>query len=309
VSKTYNEYNNKLKIRSTINQLYYYNKNIGCEFMKGLVESQVGYRELAEKYEAINRRLEERLQQEIAKNKEKDLLLIQQSRLAAMGEMITTIGQQWRRPLKNLSHLIQDVKEADEFGEIDGQFVDRFTRESMLQINLMSRAINDFRKFYKPDHEKSTFSVGDAIEDALFIFSQSLKDHGIEVEFEYRGQQPAFGYPNEFSQAVLHILTNARDEFVESGSNNRVLVIKITETEQFIISEFTNNAGGIEPSLMHAIFAPYFTTKPHGTGLGLYMTKKIMENMNGQVSVENTGDGARFTLSVPKVKAAIKTEF
>lgn len=277
--------------------------------MKGLVESQIGYRELAEKYEAINRRLEERLQHEIAKNKEKDLLLIQQARLAAMGEMITTIGQQWRRPLKSLSHLIQDVKEADEFGEIDGQFIDRFTRESMMQINLMSRAINDFRKFYKPDQEKCTFSVGDAIEDALFIFSQTLKDHGIEVGFEYRGQQPAFGYPNEFSQAVLHILTNARDAFVESGSSSRILTIKIVETEQFITAEFTNNAGGIEPSLMKTIFAPYFTTKPHGTGLGLYMTKKIMENMNGIVTVENTGDGARFTLFVPKVSAAVKTDF
>jgi signal transduction histidine kinase len=288
---------------------YYQSEHNGSELMKSAAVTEMTDRELAEKYEAINRRLEEQLQREIAKNREKDQILIQQARLVAMGEMITTIGQQWRRPIKSLSHLIQDVKEADEFGEIDGPFIDRFTRESMIQINLMSRAINDFRKFYKPDYDKSTFSVGDAIEDALFIFTPSLNDHGIEVEFEYRGQQPAFGYPNEFSQVVLHILTNARDAFIESGRSNRILTIKIGETEQFITAEFTNNAGGIEPSLLKTIFAPYFTTKPHGTGLGLYMTKKIMENMNGQVTVESTGNGARFTLYVPKVAATVKSDF
>jgi signal transduction histidine kinase len=279
--------------------------------MKRLKEREKSYRELEEKYEVmktLNQTLEKRIEEEVAKTREKDHILIQHSRLAAMGEMIASIGHQWRQPLNSLSLLIQDVREALEFGEIDDQYIDRFIRESMIQIKQMTRTINDFRKFYTPNQEKSPFSVGESIEDALSIFSSSLKNHGIQVEFEYRGQQIAYGFPNEYSQVVLNILTNARDAFVQGDISNRKLLIKLAETEDCVSAEFIDNAGGIEPALLNKVFDPYFTTRNHGTGLGLYMTKMILENMNGSVSLENTGDGARFCLSVPKVNAAYKPE-
>jgi len=274
-------------------------------------ESEKNYQELLKKYELVvnqNRYLEKRIQEEVIKNKQKDHILIEQSRLAAMGGMVASIGHQWRQPLNNLSLLIHDVREALEFGEIDDQYIDRFTRESMLQIKHMSRTINDFRKFYKPNKEKILFSVGDSIEEALSIFSMSLKNHGIQVEFEYRGQQMAYGYPNEFSQVVLNILTNARDAFVQKDIRHRKLCIKIGESGEFVTAEFIDNAGGIEPPLLQKVFDPYFTTRPNGTGLGLYLTKMILEKMNGAISVENTGNGAKFCLSVPKITAAIKQE-
>ncbi|ETI66713.1 sensor histidine kinase [Neobacillus vireti] len=279
--------------------------------MKEQSECKQKDQDLTKKYELLlqqNRYLEKRLQEEVVKNKQKDTILIEQSRLAAMGGMVASIGHQWRQPLNNLSLMMHDVREALEFGEIDNQYIDRFTRESMQQIKHMARTINDFRKFYKPNKEKSFFSVGDSIEEALSIFSLSLKNHGIQVEFEYRGQQMAYGYPNEYSQVVLNILTNARDAFVQKGISHRKLVIKIGESGKFIKSEFIDNAGGIEPTLLKKVFDPYFTTRPQGSGLGLYMTKMILENMNGSVTVENTGDGARFCLSVPKVSAAIEQE-
>jgi PAS domain S-box-containing protein len=253
--------------------------------------------------ETLNQNLEKRIQLEVAKNRQKDHILIQQSRLAAMGEMIASIGHQWRQPLNSLSLLIQDVREALDFGEIDDQYIDRFIKESMIQIKHMSRTINDFRKFYRTNKERCTFSISDSIEDALSIFSSSLKNHAIHVDFEYRGQQMAYGYPNEFSQVVLNILTNARDAFVANQIPNRKLDITIHERGEYLDAIFTDNAGGIEQALLGKIFDPYFTTRPNGTGLGLYMTKMILENMNGSVVVENTGDGARFTLSVPKVTA------
>lgn len=258
--------------------------------------------------ESINQNLEKRIQVEVAKNRQKDHILIQQSRLAAMGEMIASIGHQWRQPLNSLSLLIQDVQEALDFGEINDQYIDSFTKESMIQIKHMSQTITDFRKFYRPNKDRSIFSITDSIEDALLIFCSSLKNHAIHVEFEYRGQQMAYGFPNEYSQVVLNILTNARDAFVTSNIQNRKLHIKIEETEEFYIAEFTDNAGGIDPVLLEKVFDPYFTTRPHGTGIGLYMTKMILENMNGNVKVKNTGDGARFSLSVPKVKAGIIPE-
>ncbi|QIZ08797.1 HAMP domain-containing histidine kinase [Priestia megaterium] len=277
--------------------------------MKKLKESEKSYQDLVKIYESVEtvkQDLEQRIQEEVAKNREKDYVLIQQLRLAGMGEMIASIGHQRRQPLNSLSLLIQDVREAREFGENDDQYIDRFTREGLLQIKHMSRNINDFRKFYKPNKEKVPFSVGDSIEDALSIFSSSLINHEIQVEFEYRGRYMAYGYSNEYSQVVLNLFTNTRDAFVQNAINNRKILIKIDETAKEISVEFIDNAGGIEPSLLKKIFEPYFTTKHHGTGLGLYMAKKTLENMDGSVLAENTGDGARFCLTVPKVAAAVK---
>lgn len=267
-------------------------------------EQEINYQELAEQYEAINQLLEKRIQEEIAKNLEKDQILIQHSRLAVMGEIMSAIGHQWRQPLNSLLLLIQDVRDALEFGEINESYIDRFTRESMIQIKHMSQTIHDFRKFYKPNNEKSTFSVGDSIEEALSIFSPCLKTHGIFVEFENRGQQLAYGYPNEFSLAVLNVLTNARDAFVLKEIPRRKITIEIMETKEFVTAIFTDNAYGIEPAIIDKVFHPHFTTKPNGTGLGLYLTKMTLEKMDGSVTVENTGDGARFSINVPKATAA-----
>jgi PAS domain S-box-containing protein len=250
--------------------------------------------------ENLNFELEKRVQEEVQKNRQKDHMLIQQSRLAAIGEMIASIGHQWRQPLNSLSLLIQDVPEAVEFGEINSEYINKFSKESMVLIKHMSQTIHDFRKFYLPNKEKTAFSLSESIEDALSIFSISLKNHHIDVQFEYRGQQKAFGYQNEFSQAVLNILTNARDTFVEKKIELRKLYIKIDENPLFYSAEILDNAGGIDPEVIDKIFDPYFTTRPSGSGLGLYMTKMILENMNGSIIVDNKGDGARFLLTVPK---------
>lgn len=256
--------------------------------------------------ETLNRDLEKRIHEEVAKNREKDHILIQQSRLAAMGEMIASIGHQWRQPLNNLSLLIQDVREAREFGEIDDHYIDQFTRESMIQIKHMSQTINDFRRFYRPNKEKTRFSLAESIEDALSIFSSSLKSHDIHVEFEYRGSQMAYGYPNEFSQVVLNILTNARDAFVHKGISDRCIKIRIIENADTLEAVFADNAGGIDENHLNNIFDPYFTTRPHGTGLGLYMARMILENMDGTATVVAYDNGASFSLIVPRVSTFLK---
>ncbi|WP_223589960.1 sensor histidine kinase [Neobacillus bataviensis] len=273
-------------------------------------EKDLSYQALFEKYEEtikLNRYLEKRIEEIAAANKQKENLLIQQSRLAAMGEMLASIGHQWRLPLNSLTLLIHDLKDALEYGEINDKYFDRFTRDSMSQITQMSETINDFRKFYKFNKEKTTFSIGDSIEEALSIFSLSLQNHGIVVQFEYRGQQMAYGVPNEYSQVVLNILTNARDAFVHKEIPNRKIIIKLTETNNIIKADFIDNAGGIDPAHIHEVFEPYFTTRPQGTGLGLHMSKLIVEKMNGSITVENTGHGARFSILLPKLSVSNNT--
>lgn len=259
------------------------------------------YQNLLEKYET----LEKKYAEEFEKNRQKEHMLIQQSRLAAMGEMIANIGHQWRQPLNHLSLLIQDVSETFEFEEINDQYIDQFKTESMVQIKHMSRTINDFRKFYSPNKEKATFSLGESIEDALSIFSASLKTYNIHVKFEFRGKQMVYGYQNEFSQVVLNILTNARDTFIDRGVKDRNLTISICQTSNFFTAEFIDNAGGIKVEILPRLFDPYFTTRTHGTGLGLYMSKMILENMNGCIKAENTDAGAKFLLFVPIAKEGI----
>ncbi|MEH7180461.1 sensor histidine kinase [Neobacillus vireti] len=269
--------------------------------IKKLKESEVNCRELAEEYEIITNSLEERVKEEGEKNRQKDLFLIQHSRLAAKGELISSIGHQWRQPLNRLSLIIQDVREALQFGEINDQYIEIFTKESMSQINYMSQTIHDYQKFYQPNKEKSPFSVAQCVEDALSIFSSNLTDHKIHVDFNYREQPMAYGYPNEYSQVILNILMNTKDVFVANGVKNRRLDISIGTKDNFVFLDITDNGGGIESALLSRVFDPYFTTKQHGTGIGLYMTKMIIENMNGSVQVNNSESGARFTLSVPKV--------
>ncbi|MCQ6282176.1 sensor histidine kinase [Bacillus sp. EB600] len=253
--------------------------------------------------EKVNLELMKRIHTEKQKYSQKDHKLIQQSRLAAMGEMIANIGYQWRQPLNNLSLLIQDVSEAQEFDEINDEYITRLTKESMALIKHMSRSINDLRKFYQQNNEKTAFSLPEAIEEALSIFSLNLTNYDIHVHFEYRGQHSVFGYQNEFIQVFLHLLMNARDAFVINNVKNRKICIKIDEDECFYMIEIIDNGGGMDRSLLDKIFHPYFTTKTNGTGLGLFMTKNILESMNGSVKAENTGDGAKFLLFVPKVVA------
>jgi signal transduction histidine kinase len=276
-------------------------------FHHQLKQSEKKYQDLVENFQLeknLNIELLKRIKEEVSKNRQKDYMLVQQSRLAAMGEMIASIGHQWRQPLNNLSLLIQDVSEAQEFNELNDHYVNRFTKESMVLIKHMSQTINDFRKFYMPNKERAVFSLSESIEHALSIFSLSLKNHNIHVQFEYRGQQRVYGFQNEFIQVILNIFVNAKDAFVSNNIENRKLSIKIDEDEWFYMTEVIDTGGGIEPSLLDKIFDPYFTTRQNGTGLGLYMAKVILENMHGNIKAVNTGAGARFLLFMPKPEAA-----
>jgi signal transduction histidine kinase len=171
----------------------------------------------------------------------------------------------------------------------------------------MSKINNDLRKFYRTHKAKCSFSVSDSIEEALSIFFSSLKNHDIQVDFEYRGLEMGYGIPTEYSQIVLHILTNIRETFDTNCIKTRNLKIQISSTEGFIVVEFTDNAGGIEPIQISKVLDPNFSSEDHKTGMGLYITKMIIENMDGHIQVENTSEGSCYVLSVPKVSSKNKT--
>lgn len=248
----------------------------------------------------LNEHLEQRVQEELAKNREKDHMLIQQSRLAAMGEMVHNIAHQWRQPLNALSLLVRNIKDDYDFQALTPEVMDRSVADAQRLLGRMSTTIDDFRDFFRPEKEMTQFDVSHAVEEAVFIMQGTLKSHGIELVEKLDPGVEAEGFPSQFAQAVLNILANAKEEILARKVAAGRIEIELQRQGETILLRVSDNAGGIAPEILPKIFDPYFTTKDKGSGIGLYMAKTIIEhNMNGSISAANLGDGACFTLTVP----------
>ncbi|MBI1887131.1 MAG: HAMP domain-containing protein [Nitrosomonadales bacterium] len=249
----------------------------------------------------LNETLEHRVADEAAKNREKDHLLIQQSRLAAIGEMIGNIAHQWRQPINTLTLLLANIKDAYEFNELDKDSLDRMVKEGQMIIQRMSTTIDDFRNFFRPNKEKSCFSVNEVVADVLRILEAAFRNSGIAILV--KGDENAvmaYGYRNEYSQVLINVLVNAKDVLQERKVADACVHITISCRDALSEVDVEDNAGGIPDDVLPKIFDPYFTTKEKGTGIGLYMSKMIIENnMDGRIAACNTGDGARLSIVVP----------
>ncbi len=248
----------------------------------------------------LNEALESRVAEEVAKNREKDHLMFQQARLAAMGEMIGNIAHQWRQPLNALGLLLANIKDAQDFGELDAATVDKAVHDGNRLIRKMSSTIDDFRNFFRPNKQRERFSVVAAVDDALELLAAGFKSHSITVAFQAREDVEVEGYPNEFSQVVLNLVNNAKEALTERQVEAGRIFIEVARVGDQARVTVRDNAGGIPEDILGRVFEPYFTTKEKGTGIGLYMSKMIVENnMGGGLHVHNTGDGAEFVITLP----------
>lgn len=246
--------------------------------------------------------LEYKIQNEINKRLEQEQILIQQSKLASMGEMIGNIAHQWRQPLSQISAIHMNMLATYEFNEFTQEYLDEKIDEADILTSYMSQTISDFQNFFNPEEEKQLFSVKDACEKAYFIVKSALKYHDIELTFNILNDKKVIGYQNEYSQVVLNILSNAKDILLERKIINPKIEIEIKGGEDYNILKIEDNAGGVDESILDKIFEPYFTThhKTQGSGIGLYMSKNIIEReMDGFINVKNTKKGACFTIKVP----------
>ncbi len=264
---------------------------------------EIRVNERTKELKTLNETLEERIQVGIDKQKEQEQMLIQQSKLAAMGEMIGNIAHQWRQPLNALGLVVQNMKFAYDMDELDDELMNKSIKKVNMLTNNMSKTIDDFRNFFKPNKEKKYFYLDKEIENSIALLESAFKNNNICIEYEKGVQNEVYGFPNEFSQTILNILSNAKDALVEKDINNRKVRIEIKEEDKFLCVIINDNAGGIPEDIIDKIFDPYFSTKEEGkgTGVGLYMSKIIVEkNMSGRLSVKNTEDGAMFTVKIPK---------
>ena len=218
-------------------------------------------------------------------------LLLQQSRLASMGEMISTIAHQWRQPLAHLSYIFMNMKKKSD----NPAFIKSKLEEGKEQVHYMSETIEHFSNFYNPNKEKKEFSVKEACEVAIMIASASLKKVGVDLHFNKTKDFTLYGNQNEFEQVILNLINNARDMLVKREINTPYISIMIGNHTLMI----SDNAGGIENANINKIFEPYFSTKEKSDGIGLYIAKTIIEKeMKGTLTVRNSTEGAVFTIAL-----------
>ena len=241
--------------------------------------------------------LDKRVKEEIEKRRQKEQILMHQSKLAALGEMLGNIAHQWRHPLTRLSLLIQNFELAHKMNKLTPEYIEKFKQNAIEQIKYMSATIDDFTNFFKRDTKKVEFNAEDVIKDALKLMEGRIKSNKIEINLDKFSSKDVTGYKTEFSQVILNVLNNAVDVLKERDIKNKKIWIRIYNDK----IEIEDNAGGIDENIKDKIFEPYFTTKfqSQGTGIGLYMSKVILnQHFNGDIYAYNSKNGAVFVIKV-----------
>jgi len=250
--------------------------------------------EIQQHLEKANEELN-RLRKQIQEQQE---IMIEQQKLASMGEMIGNIAHQWRQPLNALGLVLQNIKKAYERGRLDEEYLDKAVNKGKMLTNKMSSTIDDFRNLIKSKKIKEHFFIKDVISDVIEMVEASLRNHNIEVILEEDESLELVSYPNELFQVLVNLVNNSKDAFIEQNKTGEIK-IKTYKQDEFIFIEVIDNAGGIPFENPNKVFEPYFTTKEKGTGIGLYMSKMIIEqDMKGILSVENIENGAKFAIKL-----------
>lgn len=242
--------------------------------------------------------LRDNVKKQVEQLRQKDEMLLTQSKSAAMGEMISAIAHQWRQPLNTLS-LYNLALESNK--NLSESALQEFRAKSNQVILQMSQTIDDFRDFFKPNKSKEKFYIKTSITKVLNLLEAQLNANNIQISNTIGSDICLVNFKSEFEQVIINLINNAKDALLKHQNNTakKFITIQSQHKNDMLIIEVIDNGGGIDKEIIHKIFQPYFTTKfeAQGTGLGLYMSKMIIEkNMNGTIQAFNTKDGATFQL-------------
>lgn len=226
-------------------------------------------------------------------------LLIDQSKLATMGEMIDSIAHQWIQPLTtiNLVGLSIDFQIENDMNidEMKG-----LTKELFKQVEHLVETLQEFRGFFRPNKRRENFSINRVIDTVLVLVNDELMKNKIIVEVS-GDDTDGYGFANELKHVILNLITNAKDQF-EEDKRDKLIKIEIKKQDKNLIITVLDNAGGIPKDVLPKIFEANFTTKADngGTGIGLYLSKIIIEDsINGKIYAKNEKDGAKFIIIIP----------
>ncbi len=268
----------------------------------------------------LNENLAQKVEEQVERLRLNDQILFQQSKMASMGEMIANIAHQWRQPLSAISAstlLIKTKFASDSFDFSSQQgidtcksYVDQKLNDVDGYIATLSTTIDDFRNFFKPQKAKSEFNLKQIIQKSVKLLMANFRNSNIKIINEVEDIE-IIALENEFSQVLINILNNAKDALMQDENlKEKLIFITSKKDEDFVQISIKDSAGGIKEDIMDKIFEPYFTTKhqTQGTGIGLYMTKEIIQkHMNGVIEAHNVSynyenrdcKGAEFTIKIP----------
>ena len=283
-------------------------KDINIKTRK-LQETTAQLEEQTVELEEMNESLEDRIALEIEKNAKQERDIFQQSKQAALGDMIGNIAHQWRQPLSAISTSASGMQLTYQIGALNDEDFMNFTSAIIDNSKYLSQTIDDFRDFIKSEKKIKRFDLSDCVEKCMAIVNSSINNHHLNIQTKYEDDIFIYNYDNELQQAIINIFNNAKDALKEKiqDSDDRVIFIETYQKDNNAIVSIKDTAGGIPEDIMEKIFEPYFTTKhqSQGTGLGLYMTHQIIiDSMKGKLDVENVSfeyenkqySGAQFSI-------------
>ncbi|QAR33953.1 PAS domain S-box protein [Geovibrio thiophilus] len=231
------------------------------------------------------------------KQREQEQMIVHQSKLAAMGEMISNIAHQWRQPLSKMTGILTNLEMGIKQGNLARDEAETLIKEAFSTLKFMSHTIDDFKNFFSPSKPVEEFCINTALDEVLSIIEPNLRFHGIRVMIKAQENVFLRTYRSEFCQVLLNIIQNAKDILYLRRIAEPKIDIRITSGRGKTVIRVADNGGGIEHAAMGRIFEPYFTTRPDGQGIGLYMSKIIIEkNIKGTITARNTFEGAEFTI-------------
>ncbi len=266
-------------------------------------------REKTKELEELNKSLEERVHREIEKNMQQQQAMVQQSRLAQMGEMLSMIAHQWRQPLTAISSVATSLTLKVMLDEYDKKFFEEELEKITDFSQHLSATIDDFRGFFKEVKEKKVTTLENIANSTLGIVSASINTKGIKIVKDYNCNEYIKTYTNEVKQVVLNLIKNSEEAIIENEIENGIIRLKTYKDEEYAYLEVIDNGGGIPDDVLKKIFMPYFTTKEKmdGTGLGLYMSKTIIEeHCGGKLEAFSQNGTTTMSIKLPLEKESEK---
>ncbi len=251
---------------------------------------------------ALNESMEETVNI-LAENKKNEVFYFQQSRVSALGEVISNIGHHWRQPLNAISIMAQDLKYAKAANELTDEYLNTMVGRITNITKALSKTIDDLRLFYRPSSKKEEFAIEEEIQKVVNFFEVRYAELGIKIEYTFDFKHPITAYKNEFSQVLIHILKNSEEAIAANRVANGKIEITTSEAGDWLMVSISDNGGGVDKNTLEKIFDPYFTTKHKAidVGLGLYLSKTMVEkNMGGILRAENIENGLRIEMLLPR---------
>lgn len=235
----------------------------------------------------------------LLENDKKDKIIEQQSRLAAMGEMVDAVAHQWKQPLNAIAMMIDMLHDDFRTQDVDKEYIDDLDESIHIQIDHMVNTLNEFRNFLRPSTKNEEFHINTIIQHVQILMKDELIAQNLHIDLDIDTELKIFGNKNEFKHLFLNLINNSIDAFNEINTNKRELFIRCFSKKNQIIIEVEDNAGGIPKNIINHVFKPNVTTKSEGkgTGIGLYMSSQIVSKNNGTINVKNYKDGALFTIN------------